>query len=215
MGQLILEQIVQALNNAGFPAERGYPQGKARTIDQPCCAVNLHSADVSARQITARIQVVTPMELGAAVCEQAALEVAEVLNALGGQCSISACIHDSRTGLFSVDVIGTYTADKPQIWINGLELQYVQSFSVWRTLDSTVTTWSEAQWKFRLEEWIPAGQTEQSLPEESFTLVHAGEHGTETFPQATWTYRKREWAPGGIRQTRTGVADSMEISIAE
>lgn len=215
MGQQLINSVVQALADAGYAVERGYPQGKMRSITQPVCAVNLQSADFMENQLTILVQVLSPLELGAESCEAAALEVGEVLNALSGQCSIGACRYDSRTALFSVDVTIRFSVDKPAITVDGQSLRYVQSFNAWRTVDSTVTVWSAAKWHFQVEEWIPAGQEEQTLPEEAFTLTYAGPNGKEQYTAATWTYQKREWSGAGIRQIRSGVADSMEISTEE
>lgn len=215
MGQLILNDVVQALRTGGFATQWGYPHDRIPAISQPVCAVNLQSADLTTGQTTVLVRVISPVELGAAGCEQAALEVGNILNDHGGLCSISSCSYDSRAEIFMVEVSAVYVEEKPRITINGSKLKYVTSFSAWKEVDSTINDWGTALWNFRFEEWIPVGHPDQPIQEGTFTLVHTGDHGTETFQNATWSYRKREWGPNGIRKTHIGVADDIIIETIE
>ena len=214
MGQLILENAVQALRTAGYAVEQGFPGELVPGISGPVCAVNLHSAKLTEGNVAVTVRVICPVELGAGVCEQTALAVGRVLEEQGGQCTVSACDFDSRIGMFAVEVTAEYTVGLPVITIDGTACRYVRHFSAWKKLDSTWTDWGLAPWEFELEERFPAGE-EQLTPEGSFVLICTDGSGTEIYENATWSYRKREWEPNGIRQIRRGVSSSRTFSRAE
>lgn len=212
MGQLILSNAVQALNDGGIPAERGYPAGKLRIISEPVCAVSLQSADVRTKKVTLLATVLCPAELGAPLCEETALEAGELLATQGGKCSVGACRFDGRTGLFYVEVTAEFALETPKITIGETKLTHVLAFTSWRTLDEEVTDWLNTKWNFRLEEYFPLGDSEDANPVDSFMLTHTSENGTETYSGCTWTYQRRVWDASGIKQIRLGVADEMETA---
>lgn len=210
MGQLILERAVQALKEAGIPAERAAPARKMAAITGPVAAVSLQSADIRNKQLTVLTTVLSPAAPGAAVCEETALEAGEILSKLGGKCSVAKCRFDGRTGLFSVEVTALFSTEVPKITIDGKEMKHVLAFTSWRTLDDTVTDWTEAKWNFRLEEYFPMGESEDANPTLPFILTHTCENGTESYMDSTWTYQRRVWDASGIRQLRLGVAEIMD-----
>jgi hypothetical protein len=210
MGRLILSRVVQGLLDAQIPAQRGYPTGMRRIITEPVCAVNLHSADVRSKQIRVLVQVLSPAELGGPLCEEMALQTGEVLKALGGTASVGALEFDGRAGLFRIEVLGEFLEEKPKVFQGETELTHVVAFSSWRTLDDEVTNWADAKWNFKLEEYYPIGDNEESNPYGEFRLVHVCESGSETYTGCTWTYQRRVWDASGFRQILIGQADLMD-----
>lgn len=212
MGKPILNDVVQALCDAGIPTQRAMPAGKMGTISQTVATVHLLSADIRNKTVTVLTTVLSPAQLGAAACEEAALDAGEVLNQLGGKCSVGSCTFDGRTGLFSVEITAMFQAQTPRIVIGEQLLTHVVAFTSWRSLDEEVTDWYNAKWNFRLEEYFPMGEEEDANPTGTFLLTHVCELGTENYIDSTWTYQRRVWDASGIRQIRLGVAGNMETS---
>ena len=157
-----------------------------------------------------KVQVLSPAELGGPVCEEMALEVGEILKELGGISTVGALEFDGRGGLFLVEVLGDFLEEKPKIFQNERELTHVVAFSSWRTLDDEVTNWADAKWNFKLEEYYPIGDNEESNPYGEFTLMHVCESGSETYIGCTWTYQRRVWEASGFRQILMGQANLMD-----
>lgn len=211
MGQLILSNVVQALNDAGIPAERGYPSRKMAVLTEPVAAVNLQQAAIRGQTLTALVTILSPVELGAAVCEETALEAGDILTEQGGSCTVAECRFDGRTGLFSVEISAQFQTAFPKVKLGNLLLQHVEAFTCWRTVDEDagITELNKAPWSFRLEEFFPVGASEEEAPEEPFFLMHISDNGTESYHNCRWTYLRRVWSATGIRQIRLGTAESM------
>lgn len=211
MGQLILSNVVQALCDAGINAERAYPARKLAAITEPVAAVSLKQAQLRGQTLTALVRILSPVELGGAVCEETALTAGEALTELGGDCSVEECRLEGRTGLFCVDITVQFQTEKPMVKLNGMPLQYVEAFTCWRTVDEDagVTELDDAKWYFRLEEFFPAGTELEDEPEEPFSLLHVSSIDSEMFYSCRWTYQRRIWGSTGIRQIRLGSAENM------
>lgn len=211
MGRLILNEVTQGLDAAGILTQRGYPDGKRRIITEPVCAVNLRAADIRSKKVTVTVSVLSPAEQGAGVCEDKALEVGEILGGLGGRCSVGTCGFDGRAGVFCTEITAEFAAETPKILIDGVELKHVLAFTSWRTLDEEVTDWDNAKWNFRLEEYFPMGDDEESGTAGTFTLTHLAQMGSEAYIDCTWTYQRRVWDASGVQQLRLGVADLLDL----
>lgn len=211
MGQLILENTVTALSDAGIPARRGYPSDTMPVITQPVAAVSLKQAQLRGQTLTVLVRILSPGTLGASACEEAALAAGEVMTGLGGECAVSQCSFDGRTGLFSSDVTTQFLTEVPVVKINGTQRKYVEAFTCWRTVDEDagITELDDAPWYFRLEEFFPADVETEDEPEEPFLLTHSSITGTEMFRSCRWTYQRRIWGSTGIRQIRLGSSKGM------
>lgn len=212
MGKLMLNNVVQTLRSAGMAVERGYPGQKLASITKPVCAVNLLSADLRNQTATARVTVISPADLGAAACENAALNVAEVLAETGGKCDVLACALNGRTGLFEAEVTAKFLTNSPKLLLNSVELNHAVAFTYWRTVDDEITDLEEAPWGFRLEEFFPTGSDEDEDPDSPFTLGHITYTGFYTFSNCCWTYVRRIWGADGIRQIRLGTAECVDLT---
>lgn len=207
---MMLSWVVDCLNEARLSAQRGYPVGQQRIITEPVCAVSLQSADIRSKEYRVLVQVLSPAELGGPLCEETALEVGEVLKDMGGKSTVGAIRFDGRAGVFCVDVLGDFLEERPRVFQNETELTHVVAFNSWRGLDEEVTDWKDAKWHFRLEEYYPIGENEESTPQGTFTLAHYCESGSETYINCTWTYQRRIWDASGVRQILLGQADLMD-----
>lgn len=212
MVKLTIDDVVQGLLTAGIPARRGMPGEKICEISEAVAAVSLKQADMRKKTMTVLVTVFSPANLGGAACEEVALQTGQVLNNLGGKCSVGSCGFDGKLGLFFEEVTGEYATEIPKVTIDGREMTHVLAFTSWRNIDDLVTSWSDTKWNFRLEEYYPMGEDEDADPVGKFTLVHTSHNGTETFSRATWTYRRRVWDASGVTQIRLGVAEDMETA---
>lgn len=102
-----IAQIIAALENAGIPAQRGYPPVKIPALSAPAAAVSLQQADESA--MVATVSVYGPVALGGTACEDAALTAAEALRSLGAACTVGSCSFSGKAGLFSLPVSVTFS----------------------------------------------------------------------------------------------------------
>lgn len=200
MGQLILDQAVGVLRDAGIRAERAYPGGGMPAITDIAAAVSLKEAQLRQKTVTALVTVLAPASMGAAACEEAALAAGETLRQLGAQCSVEACQFDGRTGLFSAAVTAVF-AESVEITLGSAKLKHVVSFAAWREVDEEITDIDGVYWYFRLEEFFPWGESEEAAPGEPFTLVN----GNESYTDCRWMSQKRTTEITGIRQIREAV----------
>lgn len=199
MGKLILEQVVNALNQVGIRAERAYPGRTMPAITQTAAAVSLGESEIREKPVTVLVTVLAPASMGAAACEDAALEAGEVLRRLGGECSVDVCRFDGRTGLFSTAVTAAFSRNM-EIKMDSRNLNHVVSLESWRAVDEEVSSIDGALWYFRLEEFIPWGEEEDYEPGEPFSLTN----GRVTFTGCRWTSCRRITKADGIQMIREG-----------
>lgn len=109
MGPVTLNNLVTAIDSFGVATQRARPGQKAAIITRPVAAVSMHSADIHAKTVTVTVTVLSPMDLGAQTCEDAALTVATLMyeNLQSGTCTVGSCSCDERAGVFSVDIKAT------------------------------------------------------------------------------------------------------------
>lgn len=204
MGQLTLDRVVTALNEAGIRAERAYPKEKMPEITDIVASVCLQKANVREKNLTALVTVFAPMSVGAAACEEAALKAGDVLRFHGGKASVEGCQFNGRTGLFSAEVTGVFSAGL-EIVLGSVPLAYAVSLTSWRETDDEVTDIDGVYWYFRLEEFIPWGEGEGVAPGEPFTLVC---NDRESYNDCRWISQERVAEVAGTRQIREAVARS-------
>lgn len=212
MGRVSIGDIVTALNDAGIPAEHGFPAEKMAAIAKPVAAVSLLGAALREQTMTVLVTILSPAESGGAVCEDTALTVGEILSALDSDCTIGECQFDGKAGLFYTKIKADFLTEIPKVKINDTLLEYVEAFTCWRTVDEEagITELSKALWNFRLEEFFPTGASENQDEEEPFVLMHISQNGSETYSDCKWTYHKRVWGSTGVRQIRLGTAVDMQ-----
>lgn len=109
MGTIILQDLVKAIDSFGVATERARPGQKAAIITKPVAAVYMKSADMAAQTITVVVTILSPMDKGAAECEDTALDIADLMHAnLGADsCMVGTCQCDERAGVFFIDITGT------------------------------------------------------------------------------------------------------------
>lgn len=226
MGAELISGVIEALKQAGLRAAEAWPAGGMPELEQTAAAVSLFRVDGAAKQTVILIQVLCPRRLGAAACEQTALTAWNTAAGLGAVCTLEGCEYDIRTGLYGVKVYAAFQgadawsgwvepeAEKPVISVSlgSVKLTNAVSFTASQTLDETVSSsLSAMSWSFRLEEELAPGNSEQSAPAEPFTITVERENGTDLYRECTWTSLRREDTPAGLRQIRTGTAQSRSF----
>lgn len=206
--------MIAALEAGGIPADRAYPGGPMPQLTKVGAAVGLQEMDMAENTMTVQVLILCPAVLGAAVCEDAAMEAARLVNTIGGKARISACELDGKTGVFQTAVRVTFSPeasvpDTVDLAIEELPVPYVVSFTAGREVSEAVPELYSAPWTFLMEEWIPAGATELKSFAMPFEMVL---NGKETYSECVFTAQKRILQPDGIRQIREGTAASRTMA---
>lgn len=226
MGTELTGRVIEALKQVGVQAAAAWPAGEMPELGQTAAAVSLFRVDGAVKQTVILIQVLCPRYLGASACEEAALTAWNAAAELGAVCTQEGCEYDIRTGLYGVKVYAAFqgadawsgwaepAAEKPVISVSlgSVKLTNAVSFTASQTLDETVSSsLSDMSWSFRLEETFGPADLEQSTPTEPFTITVERENGTDLYRECTWTSLRREVTPDGLRQIRTGTAQSRSF----
>lgn len=224
----ILNQVVVWLKEAGFPADRGYPGGQICAIDQCVAAVQLQKMDGATAAVL--VNVLAPAASGAAICEDAAVRVSQVLGAYDSVCTVGQCCYLADAEVFCVPVTVEFAGQETDgVWVpaaeptepeklvfsvtlGGAALSSAVSFTAQRATDETVVQLNSALWHFTLEESCPLDGKEAAAPEEPFTIVVTRQGRTETYTDCTLTQQKRVLTEDGLRQIRTGIAGAVTVS---
>ncbi len=106
MGLTRITQAIEALEQAGLRAGRGFPGGGKPALTAPAVAVGIHRCE--GESVTLAVMVFVTPEMGGSLCEDTALEAAAVLEGLGAACIQEACSYDRTTGLLSVRVLAAW-----------------------------------------------------------------------------------------------------------
>lgn len=213
LGLPVIEQVISALREAGFPTQRAYPGTAMPAITQVVAAVRLAEADLEKRETTLEVMLLCPQNLGAPAVEDAAVTAGEALKDIDLYCVIGSAEFDGKSGLFSIRCLATKPEKKRTYLdvpfrIGAVDQSRVVSFTSQRQTSETVTQLSEAPWTVRLEQFFRNGYGEDSDPSsETFTITN----GEEVYLGCKWTSCKRTRELEGTRQIREGTAVSRTI----
>ena len=113
MGYQWINETIQALQQAGIRAQRGFPVEKIPYLTTSVAGVSVDL--VQAGMITLAVRIYTPLKQGGAVCEETAALAAETLIPLGADCQISRCLTNmAPMGLFRMTVLATFPQQQMQ-----------------------------------------------------------------------------------------------------
>lgn len=215
-----VEQVLQALKQAGFRAARAYPGGKFPHLTEAAAAVHLHRAQEG--QVTVAVDVLCPGTLGGGVCEAKAAQIFAVLGRMGGSCIQSGCRYEENAQVYRVQILvklleaaaegGPFT-----VTINGVVQPYAVSFTGEESTGKQAVhvmgevlpeglSQGKRLWNICLEEKIPLGSPETAEPEGEFEMKVSAGVKTELYSRCGWTSIRREVAGSGVRRIRKGVA---------
>ncbi len=106
MGRSRINATLEALQQAGIRAQRGFPTEKMPYLTSSMVGVCIERMD--ATNTTLALRIYTPLQQGGAACEDMALLVAETLEPLGATYQIQNCSFDSKTALFHITVLAIF-----------------------------------------------------------------------------------------------------------
>jgi len=215
LGLTVIDQAVSALKAAGIKTRRAYPGAEMPVITKVVAAVQIFQADFLEKSIALEAKLLCPQSLGGSACEDAAITAAQALEEAGFSCTVGQLTFDGRTGLFCVSCIAGKQEQPEAVSVNiplklgSISQKRVVSFTAKRQTDEIITQLSDAPWKLRLEQFIPAGETEDRDPDgETFSLTY----GSEKYTGCVWTFHSRVAEVDGIRQIREGTATGRTVS---
>ena len=103
-----MSAVLGALNGGKIPAIRAYPAKKMQMPDGITATVQLKLLDEAAGQETVLVNVLAPVSMGAAACEDAALQTCGLLKATGCTCRVEECRHLKEMDMFCVCVLAEF-----------------------------------------------------------------------------------------------------------
>lgn len=221
MGQTILERVVKLLNDGGVPANYAQPAGKMVNVLMPVAAVSIQSVDQAKRNAMVRVEIVGLAQEGGHRCELRAMQAYDLLRAAGAVCQVQRCSFNGNKGVFSVPVLASFDGDASwmdwipleqtqhtlSVHIGESELPYLTQFTAMQAVnDADTDELSDMSWKFTLEEWIPAGETDPEGPKGLFEMTITTDTIREHFEGCCLVSLEREMEVSGVRQVRKGVA---------
>lgn len=222
MGCLMANRAVNALINGGIRAASAWPGQKMPHITSPVAAVCLESADYQKRETTILVTIYSPEEGGGDLCEVAAMEARDVLQAQGAYCKVEGCRYDGQLHLFSMELHALYIdhesleeAEKlpATVRLGSAPLEFLSGFKSWHLSDDPKTVpLSASVCYFRIEEKIPFGESEQNTPAEPFTITVKRGGTVETFTGCYLTSDVREDQVDGVNRVRSGTAEKKNYS---
>ena len=219
----------QALENAGFRVESGYPAHKAVHLTDTVAAVNLKGMDGSTvTQVL--VTILTPRALGLEQCQSRSAEAVQALMSDGNQWGFEGWRYESGIDCWAIEIGGIPVLVEEKVEPEGYtvsvedsQLPYVTDFVARQVLDRRLIRphWESAPsgvtpgkqgWNLELTQLIPAGQPEPEEGEEPFALtVHRG--GIRyTYSACRWAEYSSRQMPEGTRIVRKALALSREVT---
>lgn len=215
MGIDRITEAVTALNEAGVRAERGYPAGWMPCVSGVVAAVCMEKA--TAEKTVLAVYVCTA-ESGA-VCEDGAWQVVQILSGMGAQCTLEACVFQSKTELFVCRVLVQWQAGTAcQVKIGSKTLEYVENVRAEKVISRVKVTDAQTGeeteecedlgWSVRIEELLPNSVQPEEDQDDKFDLYLYRPAGGERYTDCQWVEILLEEVPAGLRRVR--VARSWE-----
>lgn len=218
MGDVILQQVLEKLRQAGFSIGKAYPGGIAPHITGPVAAVGLEKVDTAAMEATVRVDILAPESQGGTVCEEQARKVLEVLESAGGVCVQHGCEYLALGQMYQVRVEAVFSwapVEEPEvIWFTvtlaGKNLPWAVEFTVQRVENDQESN-ETYLWKLQLEEEIPAGDAGNGNFVGGDTLVVESAGERISFSGCVWSDIRWCYGENGLRRIWTGTATGRSV----
>lgn len=208
MGNQRITQAIEALQLAGFRADRGYPSIGMPYPSAPVVAVNLQ--EQTPELVTLAATVYCTVDFGGIVCEDQALQLAQALGEIGGECTVGDCSFSGKTGLFSVTVTAVWPRSQAfTVQVGTSMLPNVTAVSARQTKtlvygEEAGVSVSDEGWQITVEEWLPFGSVPEEDSSDAFQVIISRPSGTECYEDCRW--QSIEHAPVGNHVLRRRVA---------
>lgn len=212
MGSSRITQVIHALQVAGFWTARGNVCEPMPEPSGPVAAV--YPKTLTAQESVVAVEVFTTAAQGGIVCEDAAMDVLELLTAQGAVCKMGSCSFNGRTGLFSVTVTAQFAETLPfDVLIDEQRLPYVTKIEISRrtelsrvtigTTGVTTTVATDHGWQITLTEHLPADTPPEKQGEDPFSLSVQHPGGVEQYAQCCWEMESITRTPESMRRVRS------------
>ncbi len=192
-------QIMDVLTSKGIPAEERFPGEWIPELPRPKARVWLAEADTNTAITTVGVTILCTSKLGAAACESTAADAVAVIESIGGDCRTGSCVFDQTTGLFEIDIRVKF-AQKLFVqlgnWIHG----FATSFTAKKVAE-------EDGWTFRLEERIPPGSSETTVPSQPMSIICQ----SDAYHNCSFVKESRHWEDGFLVLQWDGTAEQRTV----
>ncbi len=226
MGDLMLNNVLECLREAGLRADMAFP-GKAYTaVTEPVAAVHLETVDRGDSSVVVAVHIQSPAVLGGAACEAAGLRAVEALDAAGAACVQKGCEYDGARKIYGVKILAAFTGVVGtggfSVTVGTAALPCAVAFSAEESRENELryvtgellpaaVSRGRIGWNLVLVERIPAGVDEPELGNEAVSLCVTRNGKREIYHNCLWTSVKREYTKEGLTVTRKGIAASREV----
>ena len=218
----LLDLVISQLDEAGIPAQRGYPNTMVQIPEQPVAAITVEGSTM--KQVQFGVWIFGPGCLGGTICEDAAQRAAEVLRKKRFGCSVGPCRFDGKIDMFSVKILTEWKVPLvDSVQVNEKLLGFTTAFSAVQTRQVEQVTDEETGkvsvvneeviWTIAIQELLPFREAVEVERKDAFTLTVTHENCTEIYPQCYWLSITLEETEEGILRKR--IARSWTERIVE
>ena len=217
--------MITALCDAGIRADRAWPGQKMPAPEGVIAAVSLELADRAEKLERVKVSVFAPSVMGGTGCEATGKQVCDILQAMGANCVQKACVFHSNTGLFCVEVLGSFLTEQPaepdtepvvytfSAMVAGKPVENLVSATAYRMWDEATRTVLET-WTVQLVEQI-TGTEDTAEVEQPFEIRLTRNNQTDVFSGCTWSSWRRVLDSSGLKQTRSAIAQDRTTLMIE
>lgn len=217
-----IEKIIEALESVDIPAQRGYPSGAMPNLTEPVATVSIQRAELD--EMTAAVQIYSPVSRGGITCENLALQAATAIRAIGATCVVGSCSFSSRDGLLSLPLQVTFAKEQtvvspfitqPKVAIDGIVVANVvnvaTAFTGTPVKSKDATTGEvgmvvgEKRWTVTVEDLVAPSRSPQEEVKDGFTVTISRSGEKETYSGCCWDKVTTEVAEKGTRRIRVAI----------
>ncbi len=209
MGNQLIVEVIDALQSMGVRTERGFPGKGMPYPDTPVVAVNLH--EQTEKTLTLSVMIYCTAAFGGTACEDLGMDIAVILQAMEGKCTVGSCSFDGKSGLFTLRVLAAWDiAAEPEaaftVQIGDEILPYVTAVSArqdmrWSLISGEVCD-DDNGWFITVTELLPQYVRPETDSTGTFTIMISRRGGSESYPNCRWGEIYHEPTAGGAIRRR-------------
>ena len=225
MGYAIVDGVIGALREAGSRVDKAWLGQKMPAPEGVVAAVSLQMADRAEKMEQVKVSVYAPPVMGGTVCESVGKQVCDILQAMGANCVQNACVFQRNTGLFCVEVLGSFLTEQPTQPDTEPVVYTFSAMVAGKTVDNLVSAtayrmWNEETgtvldtWTVQLVEQI-TGVEGNIQVEEPFEIRLTRNNQTDVYSGCHWSSWRRVLDSSGLKQTRSAIAQGRTTFLIE
>ncbi len=188
-------QVMDLLTSKGIPADERFPGEWMPELPRPKARVWLAEAATNTAVTTVGVTILCTSKQGAGLCESTAATAVEVIESIGGDCRTGSCKFDQTTGLFEIEILAKFP-QKLFVQLGNWPHDYATGFTAEKSVKAE-------EWTFRLEERIPPGCHETTIPAQPMSIIcHS-----DAYHNCSITKENRHWEDGFLILRLDGTAE--------